>query len=116
MERVEYDAIKVMLDTPLDTDNGNTLRTQLAQRAGWQYRVSLAHRQAEHALSTKKGKVFNPSLSSEDKRKQDLEYQVRDEQKTVNELYDLSRILSDQLSLGQSLLRSLEGEARAVRV
>lgn len=102
--------LEVLLDEQLDTDNGHVLREQLSKAEAWQRRVSSAYRAAEQALSTAKGKCFNPTLSSEDKRKIDLEYKVRDEQKAVDQLSDAANILSRRVSFGQTMLRSIQGE------
>lgn len=104
--------LEQILEQPLNTDNPHALAAQLSQRAAWQARVSVQYREAEETLARAKGQLFNPSLSSEDKRKIDLLYQVREQQKAVDLFSDQSDILKQHISLGQSLLRSMESEMK----
>lgn len=113
MNNEEHKALAECLQEPLDTDNGHYLAAQLSDRAAWQSRVSLAHRAAEEELSRVKGLTFDTSLSSEDKRKIDLIFKIRSEQRLVDELSDKADILKMHISLGQTLLRSIQGEQQA---
>lgn len=113
MDTTETQQLEACLQEPLDTDNGHYLAQQLSTRAAWQSRVSLAHRKAEEELSRVKGLTFDTSLSSEDKRKVDLIFKIRSEQRLVDELSDKSDILKMHISLGQTLLRSIQGEQQA---
>lgn len=105
--------IRTLLDEPLNVDDGHVLAAQLVQAEAWGARVSQKFREAEETLSLMKGKTFNPSLSSEDKRKVDLEFKVRAEQRQVNELADLADIIKRRISLGQSLLKNFQVEMQS---
>lgn len=110
MEGIEE--LRKILEQPLEVDNGHLLRTQLATRGAWQAPVSLAYRKAEKQLAEMRGKLFDPTLGSEDKRRNALEYATREYQEAVDTLKDLSQILSNHISLGQSMLRSIEAEIK----
>lgn len=107
------DELNTLLAEPLDTDDGHALTEQLAIRASWQARVSVMYREAEQELSKRRGQLFDPSLSSEDKRKISLEHAVRDFKLEADKLSDLADILKQHISLGQTLLRSMQAEMRS---
>ena len=97
--------LKKILETKLDVDNPTMIASQLAECESWSGLVATKHRNACLELSQMRGKCFNPSLSSEDKRKIDLEYQVREYQHTVDVWSDFSDIIKRRISLGQTLLK-----------
>jgi len=99
-----------LLETKLDTNNGHRLAEQLVEIEAWGYRISQAHRDAEHKLSEMKGKLYDPSLSSEDKRRMDLEYKVRNEARDAAKLLDAQDLVKRRISLGQTLLKNLKTE------
>lgn len=108
----ELEEVRQILTEPLETDRGNALSVQLSLRAAWQSRISALHREAEEMLSRKRGQLY-PQESSEDKRRAKIDFLCAAEQRQVDELKDLADILTKHLSLGQSLLRSLEAERRS---
>lgn len=109
----ELEPIRELISQGLDTDNAVTLKSQLSLRSSYQARISYLYREAEELLAKKRRALYPVQLSSEDKRKNEIDGLVASEQRRVNELMDLAKILSDQLSLGQSLLRSMESEMKA---
>ena len=104
------DEIRTALATPLNNDNGHLLREQLADIERWQAYVSAKYRAAEVELADLRGKLYNPSLSSADARKIDVERATRAQQQTVDELADIAKCIKDRISLGQSFLRSMMAE------
>lgn len=108
----EFKDLRLLLDTELDVKSPEVLKEQLTQAEAWGARVSEAYRIAEQALANKKGLTFNASLSSEDKRKIDLEYKVREEQAEVDKLRDLADIIKRRISFGQTIMNSHMAEAK----
>jgi len=106
----EIQELRDILAVPLDKESGDVLMGQLAECEAWAGYVSLQHRQAAEELSEMKAKFFNPSLSSEDKRKIDLEGNVRSFQRASDELADLQDIIKRRVNLGQSFLSSMRAD------
>jgi len=109
----EIEEVRELLKTPLNKDFGDALMGQLAECEAWSGYVSLKYRQAAEELSEMKGKFFDPSLSSEDKRKNALERDVRAFQRAADELSDLQDIIKRRISLGQSFLSSMRADKGA---
>lgn len=109
----EVDELRKLLEEPLDKEFGDKLMGQLAECEAWSGYVSLKYRQAAEELSEMKGKFFDPSLSSEDKRKNALERDVRAFQRAADELSDLQDIIKRRISLGQSFLSSMRADKGA---
>ena len=106
----ELEPLKALLVEPLDVENPTLMASQLVQIEAWQSLVSVRYREAEQELSRMKGMMFDTSLSSEDKRKIDLEHKVRVPQLYVNLLSDMADIIRRRISLGQTLLKSAKAE------
>jgi hypothetical protein len=102
--------VRGLLSLPLNNDNPVVLREQMTQAEAYQALVSLMRREAIRELSRQKGLHFDPTLSSEDKRKIALEHDVREYQFTADSLSDLAGIIMTRISLGQSLLSSYRAE------
>lgn len=113
--------LKQILEEQLDSDNGTKLREQLTIRAKWQSFVALEHRKAKRALVEARVRLIQPAeqhdgykvvkVSVED-RKIALEGATAELSQAADELADIAKILSEHISLGQSLLRSLEAEIK----
>lgn len=82
--------LKLPLDVPLETKYQVIACTEL--------------RAAEKQLTLSKGRLFNPSLSSEDKRRNDLVYGVRAEQLTADTWRDIVSIMVQQIEHGRPLV------------
>jgi hypothetical protein len=108
----ELNPLQALLECPLDTDNHVVMAKQLADAESYQTRVSRAYREAERALNELKGKLINPSLSSEDKRKVDLNAKTAQANMDVNILADLASSIQTRISLGQSLLKNVNTEMK----
>lgn len=106
----ELEEIRELLKKPLNTEVGNILASQLAECESWSAYISQQYRDAVRTLNEMEGKLFNPSLSSEDKRKIDLRSNVREFQHDADVLGDLQDILKRRISLGQTILRSVTKE------
>jgi hypothetical protein len=102
--------VRDMLFEPLDNDNPVVLRDQITKAEAHQAIISLLRREAIRELSRQKGLHFDPTLSSEDKRKIALEHDVREYQFQADSLSDLAGIIMTRISLGQSLLSSSRAE------
>ena len=109
----EITELRKLLEEPLDKDFGDALMGQLAECEAWAGFVSLKYREAAEELSEMKGKFFDPSLSSEDKRKNALDRDVRAFQRAADELSDLQDIIKRRISLGQSFLSSMRADKGA---
>lgn len=109
----EIEEVRELLKEPLNKDFGDALMGQLAECEAWAGFVSLKYREAAEELSEMKAKFFNPSLSSEDKRKIALEGDVRAFQRAADELSDLQDIIKRRISLGQSFLSSMRADKGA---
>lgn len=109
----ELGELRKLLEVPLDKEFGDRLMGQLAECEAWSGFVSLKYREAAEELSAMKAKFFNPTLSSEDKRKIALEGDVRAFQKAADELSDLQDIIKRRISLGQSFLSSMRADKGA---
>lgn len=109
----EIQELRDLLEVPLDKEFGDALMGQLAECEAWSGFVSLKYREAAEELSAMKGKFFDPSLSSEDKRKNALERDVRAFQRAADELSDLQDIIKRRISLGQSFLSSMRADKGA---
>lgn len=109
----EIRELRDLLAIPLDKESGDVLMGQLAECEAWSGYVSSQYRQAGEELSNMKAKFFNPSLSSEDKRKIDLEGNVAPYQRVADELSDLQDIIKRRISLGQSFLSSMRADKGA---
>ncbi len=105
--------LEQILNEPLDTDNPHNLKNQLVKCEAWSAGLAYKHREAERELSNMRGKCFNPSLSSEDKRKIQLEYDVREYKAKADLLKDYADILKRRISLGQTMLKSMMEEQKA---
>lgn len=103
----DMEQLQAILKVELDTDDREVLTAQLSYRAAWQSRISLMHREAKSELARARGQMFNPSLTSEDKRRIDLELRTREQQKQADLLGDLQSILAQHITLGESILASL---------
>lgn len=99
----EIEQVQALLGKQLSTQ----LRTELAERAAWQSRISVLYREAKSELARARGQMFNPTLTSEDKRRIDLDHKTREQQMAADILGDLQDILAQQLVLGESILASL---------
>lgn len=100
-----------LLEQPLDTDNLATLADQLVERAAWQSRVSLAQRDAETLLDTKKAQAWGNGKTDMEKRI-NMEAVIAGLQGDADYLKDLADILKTHILLGQSLLKSMGTEMR----
>lgn len=110
MKEKELEELRTVLKEPLDHEHGSHLASQLAVCESWSGFVATRYREQALKLSEVRGKLFNPSLSSEDKRKIDLEYNTRDQQYNCDIWRDMQDILKRRISLGQTMLRSLMKE------
>ena len=63
-----------------------------------------ALREAEKTLTNAKGRLFDPSLSSEDKRKIALAHAVKEEQFEADTWRDLVAIMAQQVNMGRPLV------------
>lgn len=102
--------IRHILAQPLEKDSGHLLREQLSDTERFGAYVSQQYRAAEEVLADLRGKVYDPSLKTELERKVAMERVTREAQKTADEWQDLSKLISQRLSLGQSFLRDMQSE------
>lgn len=88
------DEIQKLLELPLSVP----LETK------WQVEACRRLRDAELALTNIKGRMFNPSLSSEDKRRNELAYNTKDQQHSADTWRDIVAIMSQQIEHGRPLV------------
>lgn len=110
---MEVDKLRDLLKQPLTEDNGAALSKQLSEAEAWAATVSYHYRLALKELYQMRRKFLLPKSRehSDLDRKTYLEADTAEWQYKADELRDLQEILQKRISLGQTFLRSLRGEA-----
>lgn len=108
--------LEKILQEPLDPDNPGILKGQLVVCEAWAANLALQYRAAERKLAeTRKNlMVFDKDelghKMTEDLRKVRLEGLTAKEKEQANLLGDYADILKRRISLGQTMLKSIQQE------
>lgn len=109
----EIDELRKLLNERLNEDNGAAIREQLSKCEAWSARVSYMYRLALSELFEARRKALMPKGKdyTELDRTTLLAAHTREYQQTADELRDLQEIIKRRISLGQTIMKSLTGEA-----
>lgn len=112
MEKDIEEVRKLLLER-LDEDNGAHVREQLSKCEAWSGRVSYMYRLALSELFEARRKALMPKARdyTELDRTTLLQAHTREYQQRADELRDLQEIIKRRISLGQTIMKSLTGEA-----
>ena len=110
----ELEQMENLLEAPLSAENPHELRQQLISIEAWLSRLSVVLRSKERELIDKQNKHQMPKSKTltESDRKHIVNYHTRELKEEVDLLTDRMKIISQRLSLGQSILNSLKEEIK----
>ncbi len=109
----DIEKLRNILNERLDEDNGARVREQLSLCEAWSARVSYMYRNALSELFEARRKALMPKSRdyTELDRTTLLAAHTREYQQKADELRDLQEIIKRRISLGQTIMKSLTGEA-----
>lgn len=109
----EIEQLIELMSEPLDYDNGHKVREQAVKCEAWGARVGYMHRIAQSELYRLRYNALLPKSSTmtEIDRKTRLDADTREQQAKVDTLKDLQEAIKRRISLAQTILKSITGEA-----
>lgn len=109
----DIEKLREILNERLNEDNGARVREQLSICEAWSARISWMYRLALSELYEARRKALMPKGKdyTELDRTTLLAAHTREYQQTADELKDLQEIIKRRISLGQTIMKSLTGEA-----
>lgn len=109
----DLEELRKILDERLAEDNGARVREQLSVCEAWSGRVSYMYREAMSELFRARRNALMPKSSTmtEIDRKTALDADTREYQQKADLLRDAQEIIKRRISLGQTIMKSLTGEA-----